>query len=70
MLDWIIENWETVFAVIGVISTACSAIVKAFSGCSWMSVIVNICEKASIFNTKENLEKIEAYNNKKKASKK
>lgn len=65
MIDWIITNWETIFAVIGIIGTACTAIVKAFSGCKWASWIVKICDWFSVVNTKENKEKIAKYKSKK-----
>lgn len=65
MIDWIITNRETIFAVIGIIGTVCTAIVKAFSGCKWASWIVKICDWFSVVNTKENKEKIAKYSKKK-----
>lgn len=65
MVDWIVENWETIFAIIGIIGTACTAIVKAFSGCKWASWIVKICDWMSVVNTQENKEKIAKYSKKK-----
>lgn len=58
MIDFIINNWETIFAIIGIIGTTCSAIVKAFSSCKWASWIVKICDWFSVVNTQENKEKI------------
>lgn len=58
MIDFIYNNWETIFAIIGIAGTACSAIVKAFSGCKWAAWIVKICDKLSVVNTAENKEKI------------
>ena len=66
MLNWITNNWETIFASIGIIGTACSAIVKAFSGCKWAAWIVRICDWFSVVNTQENKEKIANAANKKK----
>lgn len=66
MLDFITNNWETIFAIIGIVGTACSAIVKAFSGCKWASWIVKICDKLSVVNTAENKEKIANATKKKK----
>lgn len=58
MIDFIANNWESIFAVIGIAGTACTAIVKAFSGCKWASFIVKICDLLSVVNTQENKEKI------------
>lgn len=66
MLEFIANNWETIFAIIGIIGTACSAIVKAFSGCKWASWIVKICDWMSVVNTQENKDKIASAANKKK----
>ena len=65
-MTWILENWEMIFAIIGIIGTACSAIVKAFSGCKWAAWIVKICDWFSVVNTQENKEKIANYTAKKK----
>jgi hypothetical protein len=65
MIDWICENWDQIFMVIGIVGTACTAIVKAFSGCKWASWIVKICDTMSVVNTKENKEKIAKYSKKK-----
>lgn len=66
MLNWITTNWEMIFAIIGIIGTSCSAIVKVFSGCKWASWIVKICDWFSVVNTQENKEKIAAAAKKKK----
>lgn len=65
-MTWILENWEMIFAIIGIIGTACSAIVKVFSGCKWAAWIVRICDWFSVVNTQENKEKIANYTAKKK----
>lgn len=65
-MTWILENWEMIFAIIGIIGTACSAIVKVFSGCKWAAWIVKICDWFSVVNTQENKEKIANYTAKKK----
>ena len=65
MIDWILQHWDTIFAVIGIIGTVCSAIVKAFSRFKWAETIVKICDRMSVFNTAENKEKIAKYNEKK-----
>lgn len=69
MLDWILENWTTIFAIIGLIGTVCSTIVGLFGNCKWLSFIVKICDHASIFNTPENKQKIEEANAKLKKAK-
>ena len=66
MIDFIANNWEIIFAIIGIIGTACSAIVKAFSGCKWAAWIVKICDCFSVVNTQENKEKIANAASKKK----
>lgn len=66
MLDWILNNWNNIFSVIGIVGVTCTAIVKAFGNVKWASVLVNICDKASVINTPANKEIIEKYNNKKK----
>lgn len=58
MINWILTNWETIFAIIGIVGTACTGIVKAFSGCKWAAWIVKICDCMSVVNTAENKEKI------------
>lgn len=58
MINWILTNWETIFAIIGIVGTACTGIVKAFSGCKWAAWIVKICDWMSVVNTAENKEKI------------
>lgn len=57
-MSWLLNNWETIFAIIGIAGTACTAIVKAFSGCKWAAAIVKICDWLSVVNTEENKEKI------------
>lgn len=66
MMDFIANHWEEIFAIIGIVGTACSAIVKAFSGCKWASWVVKICDWFSVVNTKENKEKIANVTKKKK----
>ena len=61
MIDWILNNWETIFGIIGIVGTTCTAIVKVFSGCKWASWIVKICDWFSVVNTKENKEKIKNF---------
>ena len=58
MIDFIYNNWESIFAIIGIVGTACSGIVKVFSKCKWASFIVKICDWFSVVNTAENKEKI------------
>lgn len=55
---WLLNNWETIFAIIGIAGTTCTAIVKTFSGCKWAAAIVKICDWLSVVNTEENKEKI------------
>lgn len=60
-MDWIVNNWETIFAVIGIIGTICTAFVELFSGRKLgkvFSIAVKICDLFSVVNTKENKEKI------------
>ena len=57
-MSWLLNNWETIFAVIGVMGTACTGIVKFFSGCKWAATIVKVCDWLSVVNTEENKEKI------------
>lgn len=59
MINWILTNWNNIFAVIGIIGMTCTAIVKAFSRCKWAAFIVKICDLMSVVNTAENKEKIE-----------
>lgn len=66
MLNFIANNWEAIFAIIGITGTACTAIVKAFSGCKWANWIVKICDWLSVVNTAENKAKIESVAKKKK----
>ena len=61
MIDFILKNWETIFGIIGIVGTTCTAIVKVFSGCKWASWIVKICDWFSVVNTKENKEKIKNF---------
>ena len=65
-MTWLLDNWETIFAVIGIVGTACSGIVKVFSGCKWASWIVKICDWCSVVNTEENKQKIANATKKKK----
>lgn len=58
MFDFISNNWESIFAVIGIAGTTCTAVVKAFSGCKWAAFIVKICDWLSVVNTEENKAKI------------
>ena len=62
MLDWIINNWTAIFTIIGLVGTVCSGVVGLFGNCKWLSVVVKICDKMSIFNTPENKAKIEKAN--------
>lgn len=62
MLDWILENWTTIFTIIGLIATVCSTIVGLFGKCKWLSYVVKVCDYMSVFNTPENKEKIEKAN--------
>lgn len=65
MIDFIVNNWESIFAIIGIAGTACTGIVKVFSGCKWASVIVKICDWLSVVNTEENKAKIAKASKKK-----
>lgn len=65
MIDWILEHWEHIFAVIGIISATCTAIVKAFGNVKWASTLVNICDKASVVNTPANKALLEKAKKKK-----
>ena len=65
MIDFISNNWESIFAIIGIAGTACTGIVKAFSGCKWAAVIVKICDWLSVVNTAENKAKIAKASKKK-----
>lgn len=67
MLNWVVENWEAIFSVIGIASTAATAIVAAFSKCKWASWIVKVCDYLSVVNTAKNKEIIANYASKKKA---
>lgn len=58
MLNWLVTHWETIFAIIGIVGTVCSAIVKMFSRCKWAAWVVKICDWFSVVNTQENKEKI------------
>lgn len=62
MLDWILENWTSIFTIIGLIGTVCSTIVGLFGKFKWLSYVVKVCDYMSIFNTPENKEKIEKVN--------
>lgn len=57
-MTWIINNWDNIFAVIGIAGTTCTAVVKAFSGCKWASKIIKVCDWLSVVNTEENKAKI------------
>ncbi len=54
MIDFILEHWDTFFAIVGITGTTCTAIVAAFSKCKWLSVIVKLCDWISVANTAEN----------------
>lgn len=60
MLEWILNNWDTVFAVIGILGTVCTTIVTAFSKVSWLSYVVKACDWLSVVNTAENKAKLAA----------
>ena len=66
MIDWILNNWSDIFSVIGIVGTSCTAIVKVFGGCKWASVLVKICDNASIVNTPANKAILEKYSKKNK----
>lgn len=54
MIDWILEHWNDIFSVIGIIGVSCTAIVKAFGNAKWASAIVKLCDWASVVNTPAN----------------
>ena len=66
MIDFVIEHWYDIFGVVGIVGTCCSAIVKTFGNFKWASAIVNLCDKASIFNTPANKAILEKYSKKNK----
>lgn len=66
MIDFIVNYWDTIFAIIGIAGTTCTAIVKAFSGQKWAQTIVNICDKLSVVNTETNKEILKKYAKKNK----
>lgn len=61
MINWIVENWESVFSWIGLIVTTCTGVVKLTPTTKDDSIwnkVVKIADWASIVNTKENKEKL------------
>lgn len=66
MVDWILENWTNIFTVFGFVGAGCSAVVKVLGGCKWASVLVKLCDHASIYNTPENKAILEKYSKKNK----
>ena len=64
MIDWIVENWDSIFKYIGYAVTACSAIVKftpTTKDDTIVSKVVKIADWASVVNTPENKAKLEKY---------
>lgn len=64
MIDWIVENWDSIFKYIGYAVTACTAIVKftpTTKDDTIVSKVVKIADWASVVNTPENKAKLEKY---------
>lgn len=59
-MTWIIENWDKIFAVLGIMGTACTGLVATFgkSKCRFLVWVVKICDWMSVVNTAENKAKI------------
>ena len=58
MLDWILENWTTIFTVIGLVGTVCSTVVGLLGNCKWLGFFVKICDYMSVFNTQKTKPKL------------
>ena len=60
-MTWLVENWDKIFAVLGIIGAACTGFVATFgkTKCPWLAWIVKICDWMSVVNTAENKAKIE-----------
>ncbi len=61
MINWLLTNWDKIFAVLGIIGAACTGFVATFgkTKCPWLAWIVKICDWMSVVNTAENKAKIE-----------
>ena len=61
MFDWLVENWETIFATWGVLVAACTAIVKITPTQKDDNILAKIVKWADVFSvvfTKEDAETI------------
>lgn len=56
MIDWIINNIDLIFEIIGVAVTVGTTIVKVFSGKTWAKWVVKVCDWLSVVNTEQNKE--------------
>ena len=64
MLNWILENWESIFSWIGLAVTTCTGVVKLTPSKKDDTIVVKIVKIAdylSVVNTKENKEKLAKY---------
>lgn len=61
MINWVLTNWDKIFAVLGILGTACTGLVAIFgkSKCKFLIWVVKVCDWMSVVNTAENKEKIE-----------
>ena len=70
MLEWLAENWDVIFGIIGAVVTCCSTIVALTPNTKddtiWAK-IVKVLDAFSVVNTAENKEKIQNYVEKKKS---
>ena len=54
-MEWIFANWETVFAILGVIITACSSVVAILPPAkegTFYAKVVSLLDKASVIYAK------------------
>lgn len=68
MLDWIVNNWESIFSWIGLAVTTCTGVVKLTPSTKDDTVvgkIVKVADYLSVVNTKENKEKLANFVKKK-----
>jgi|GEM_PF-6655313 len=54
-MEWIFANWETIFAILGVIITACSSVVAILPPAkegTFYAKVVSLLDKASVIYAK------------------
>ncbi len=60
-MKFILDNWDLIFQIIGMVATAGTGTVCLLSRYPWAKWIVNVADWVSVVNTAENKAKLASY---------